>query len=1036
MRRKGAICAVAAMGLGAVLPQLSLSQALLASAPDATVVRFDAVLNPTGTVAVRWQSQAEEGRVVYAVRRTDASGAAGLVGRRFAGESAARYELLDSGAAVGKWMRYELLLMRDGATERTLATWDGIPRKTTATAFALAAAPVSLAASGPVDGRADDWIGVSPRVGTWTNAAPADAVRLSLRQNAVYHVTAQELASAFGLDSATLAADLAAGRLALECQQTPIPWMADGSNLLFYGQAPTSAYAPENVYWVRRSSGAVMTTAAAPAAGLPGTNGCFLDLAVLEGTNGSRVNLSTLLGRAVPNLYGYIFPPTTTPVDDSRTTSLALPDCATGAWNGTLRVQLLSCYEGLDTNADWHHAIVSSGATVLGEPIWPGEACLSTNYPFASSLISNGMLSVTLMNALCYSSGSAVLLASPRFLWTTTGVLYPRQYRARNGCLRCTGGTLGTVLVVGFATNDLAVWDITQPGRPAQVAPLDIHWDAPSASWAVSFACGGTDAVYCAFSRSTAPHEPAVRGARLASQSSSANAADYVILIPPEAWCKGFREALQPLADYRNAQGVLTRIVDIETLYNAYSDGLVDPEAIHAFCADGYAWPAPHRLGCVLLAGHGSADYRHLRYSVNDSMAALIPSRVDAQCFEGTDGELISCDTGLGDVAGDLVPEVVVARLPTTSTNDLKRVVQKTIAYEATVLRTNTLLKAHTLLLTDWANSGNNGIGSVPTDFAAGAQALLDPLARAGRILKTCFTVDNDDVANQTTIFKQELRNGDGLFHFFGHGGPTSLGGQNRFFYYYTITPSAFGTNPTIFTASSCNVCRWQMINGPNIGTVGLFATDTGFAAAIGSTGFMYDTDGDLLGQGLYGDSSAGRPLRVGDAFKSGLRTLVAHGVPTNRVHGLTLIGDPLLVWRQDLTAARIPTTWLVQAGLSAPNADLDVDWDGDGWPTGLECLSGTNPTGNTLRVASLATAGAGRLAIGFETVSNLHYQVACRNSLLATDTWQAVSWARTNAPVWNPAATPVSADAPITHVDIPLEAGQTQRFYRIERIP
>ena len=58
-----------------------------------------------------------------------------------------------------------------------------------------------------------------------------------------------------------------------------------------------------------------------------------------------------------------------------------------------------------------------------------------------------------------------------------------------------------------------------------------------------------------------------------------------------EAWRDGFRQALQPLADFRNAQGLRTVIVDVESIYNRYSYGRVDPLAIRAFCGAGVVLP-------------------------------------------------------------------------------------------------------------------------------------------------------------------------------------------------------------------------------------------------------------------------------------------------------------------------------------------------------------------------------------------------------------------------------------------------------------
>jgi len=148
----------------------------------------------------------------------------------------------------------------------------------------------------------------------------------------------------------------------------------------------------------------------------------------------------------------------------------------------------------------------------VGEPAWSGEQFVAFSYPYSSANV----------------SGNAATLC----IWNTADVYLPLRRRTRrrtrcstacrtisriristareNGRLRCVGGPSNTIAVSGFATNDLVVWDVTATTSQSSCSRSTVAWDA--ASWRAAFACGGTDRVYCVFSKSAGVSQPAVRG--------------------------------------------------------------------------------------------------------------------------------------------------------------------------------------------------------------------------------------------------------------------------------------------------------------------------------------------------------------------------------------------------------------------------------------------------------------------------------------------------------------------------------------------
>lgn len=849
--------------------------------PDVSVRNFRASADSGGAVRVRWKTDLELGAGIFFVRRSspsalDAPEYIGSLQMR-GDEDGREYAFADPGVLEGDAARYTLVFAPKGGGGRDVAEWEGVIRR--APAFAALSAPPALlsvgaAAGDPVPtGTFQAWVGNGPRVRLWAEAVPADRVRLSLRQAGLYRVTARDLADAGGWNETDAAAAIATTNLQLTCQGVPVAWLADGDGLLFYGRPADYRYAPENVYWVTPGAGAALPLE--DPLELPSgaaTNVLFDEMLTFQGTSYlARVSYSTLVDALAPYVaFGRIFS------GENARYMLDLPDCAPGDWNGVLTANLLSYYAG-DVTYDCL-AQVSLGGTVLGTAVWTNEQYVSCSFPFSSTNLGFGPADLLVENLKPDLGGTDY----SSFLCVSFDMKCRRLCRARNDALRCVGGKDGGLISVGgFADPDILALDVTDSNVPRRIQSVTAVWDQAAAAWSATFADGGGGRVYHVSSR-TGVLAPAVRGVRDTDWSAAETVVPrYAILIPPEGWRDDFRAELQPLADHRNAQGLRTEIIDVERLYNAFSYGLVDPLAIRQFCEVAH----PRGLSYLLLAGSGSPDYKHLRLSVNDSPACLIPTLIAGQRFATGEGMTVALDAALGDADGDGRPEVAVGRLPTSRTTDLATAVGKTIAYEKTRAR-----RGPVFLAADW-----NNVGDRYYPFDAGADRLLAPLAVAGKSVVRRYLTDKDDGARaRTEDLLPALRGGVGLFHFFGHTDEQSLGGEQRLLYYYHAD-AANWQKPAIAVVMGCRPNRWQALTTTFvILPYGLFAAGSGFAACMGATGYMLGSEGEEIAVALYADACRRGVPRLGDMLLRGLRAC-AGTIPEERLLSFSLIGDPAL---------------------------------------------------------------------------------------------------------------------------------------------
>ncbi len=1003
--------------LASACPFGAASQEVLLYSPAATVSRFEAsAQQKDGAAWVRWQTTVELGVESFRVLRQRNGGELEPVGAGYVpshgDETGDTYELMDPLVQAGETVRYELMLASRHGPDQKVADWTGVikiavPRPE----------PVLVSAQ---DKATDDsvrlvqgWIGSGARVLIWTNAAPADRVRLSLRDEGVYRVSDQELADASGWGLATVSNAIASTNLNLSCQGASVAWFAEGTNLFFHGRPTDSRFAPENVYWVSLGEGSRMATQVMTPGEPATTNDWFVNMITRQGTNYlTRVTHSTLVDVQAP----YVAFNSLNASNRAQFVE-TLVDCITGDWTGLVTVNLLSEY---NIGVDDHEAGVLIGRENAGSLTWSNEQYLSGTYSFSSTNLVSGMATLSVTNTSDNSGANSL------FILVSYVFAYPAYYRAHQGSLRCTGGESNTVVVSGFATNDIMAWDVSVTNLPVAIEPVTMAYDTAASNWAAAFPCGGTGQIYQVFSKSLGTRLPAVRGVRDVDWSAAAEAADYVILVPPEAWRPDFRPALQPLADFRSAQGLKTVIVDVESLYNRYSYGLVDPLAIRAFCIEGYTNGTAHPLRYLLLAGAGALDFKHQRLSVNDYTACLIPPLIAGQRFEFSgEGMTVAIDGAFGDVNGDNIPEVAIGRLPTTKTQDLAVFAQKTMDYEGMLT-----WKQQASIAADWDNISNKYY-----QFSAATDCLVDPLSEADRnVVKHYITASSSGAVVRLNSLFPALSSGSGLFHFFGHTDEQNLGGGSSKLLRNADVAPANWQKPTIGIVIGCRPNRWQSLTATVcILPYGLFATNTGFVAALGATGYMLGSEGEPLAVSLYSNAAVQGTVRLGDVWRRGLQSQ-AGVMPAERLLCYSLIGDPALVFRHDVSAMGTPAAWLANYGMTAPNADL-ADPDLDGWPTWQEYQAQTGPTNCELQIKALPQERPGRYAISFETDSNRQYTVAFGTSLLDTNGWQASAWSWTNATEWTPPETFITPQGPVTTVEVPAPDTTTQSFYRVREM-
>ena len=205
--------------------------------------------------------------------------------------------------------------------------------------------------------------------------------------------------------------------------------------------------------------------------------------------------------------------------------------------------------------------------------------------------------------------------------------------------------------------------------------------DIPRVAYNATFqARDAHDAKYIAVSTASVRQPVRVEAAKPNDLLSPTNGADYLIISHPV-----FLEPSKRLARWRSTQkggGYRTKVVDVTQIYDIFSNGMVNPQAIKDFLTYAYKnWQSP-ALSYVAIMGDGTYDHRGIDkeiYPEPPEVTGYIPTHyIWTTSFGKT-----SVDHWYTTVNGiDELPDFYIGRLSVETLEQANAVVSKLINYE------------------------------------------------------------------------------------------------------------------------------------------------------------------------------------------------------------------------------------------------------------------------------------------------------------------------------------------------------------------
>ncbi len=464
-------------------------------------------------------------------------------------------------------------------------------------------------------------------------------------------------------------------------------------------------------------------------------------------------------------------------------------------------------------------------------------------------------------------------------------VAYTRRSQARDDqiVVEANDDTETQYVVGGFMTPDVVVYNIGDARVPQRInnGIVEAFGDEYRATFAHSRSAGR----YVASAGGALNQPLSIK--RYVAPDLRTGGADYLVIAHGDLLA-----AAQRLARYRAAQGLRTRVVDVQDVYNVFNHGIVHPQAIKRFLAHAYAhWQAPVPR-YVVLAGDGHWNLHGYAPDRYGTAPNLMPPNL--AWVDPWQGEVDSANLLAAFVGDDLLPDVAIGRLPANNAAELNTMIDKIVAYEAAAP-----LQAWQRRLVFVADNAPDAAG----DFAALSDTFIAQEVPAHMEVNRLYL---DDVcgpaanppapcSTATTQLINTLNN-DGalLVNYTGHASVNRWAHEQMF---TTRNIPALENNDRlpVVVSMTCLDGYWFEPVEPGLAESLVRAPNGGAVATFSPTGLGVANGHDVLQRGLYRAMFADDVRTLGPATIAAKQALFATGEHDDLINTFVIIGDPAL---------------------------------------------------------------------------------------------------------------------------------------------
>lgn len=581
----------------------------------------------------------------------------------------------------------------------------------------------------------------------------ADSVKLGVDQTALQFVTGAELSEAgvpLGtVDPAGIGLRCGSDTVALRVTGLEDGRLSPTSRLIFYGTALDTRFTDTNVYWLSFDGQHVvrMEELQPPVAGGEPARSFTASLRLERNDTYAYLMGDPTKGDLRPWFWG-IFKP-----GGPLEVGLDLPNLADPQAPAVLRARLRARTADPATDPD-HHVVVGLNGVQTAELRFDGPEWMVLEQPIPPGTLAKEQ------NTLVFSCPGDTGSEIPEQVYLDwIEIEYQHDLVAGKEGLEvfAPGGKRQSVEITGLTAETVDWYDLSAPLRPT-VAP-----GVPVADGRVALGLGETGTHYAAVTPDGYVSAASVEARPAPYLKAAESGADYLIIAHED-----LLDAIQPLAEYRQGQGLRVEVVPVHQVYDEFGDGVFTPYAIRDFVAYALAaWKPPPQY--LLLVGDATYDYRDYRGTGFESLVPTIMAR-EAGSIEVAADAAFAVDADTGTV------RLAVGRFPADTPEQVAKLVETTMAFEK--LGAARADSRKMLFVAD-----QEGFGPLAHRFDRVCDLWADTAARAGFVVEKFYqtqvglTEDQDRDARVartrerlTPGLVESLRDGPYGIFYMGHG--------------------------------------------------------------------------------------------------------------------------------------------------------------------------------------------------------------------------------------------------------------------------
>jgi hypothetical protein len=550
--------------------------------------------------------------------------------------------------------------------------------------------------------------------------AEFEAIKLTITQDGIYRIRLADL----GWDGKT------AEKVTLTNRENTIPYQVEKKDddevaIIFYGQASTSPYTPENIYILDQNGNTTQTMEIQK---------------LLDPTDAPVDYVFSSLHIEENLLY-------TPKVEDDSTwhwnkivapqglsVEFDLPQVADGP--GSLRVALWGATTA-PTTPD-HHVQVSINDEFISEANWDGQIwhILEAEIPTGVLIEEGNMLEI-------HATGETdARIDIINLDWIEIDYARSANHLDKQTIFR----TPVEPVQIGEDERPLSIYEISNPLETSVI-------DLPSVDEDIFIFQGDPLKQYLGVSPDGYLQPQQILPLVSSPDLRSSTGAKYIAIGHPDLLA-----SLDPLLKAREAQGLSTMAISTEAVYDQFNGGISEPKAIQQFLAFAIDnWENPPEY--VLLVGDTSYDYYGYQTSPDDT---FLPTFLVPTVFGGETGS----DVLFGQINSDPWPDLAVGRVPARTPEQVVTFVDKTLDFEQQIVTA------------DWYQSILAIADGQESSFRKDAEDFINQFSDN---YQTELIAPKPGIQGVNQQIATELENGKLLIAYFGHGSINMWGKDSLF---------------------------------------------------------------------------------------------------------------------------------------------------------------------------------------------------------------------------------------------------------------